>query len=48
MIRVLVLFILLPAISFAGDKQYGSVVISEVTSIYDADTFRVSIEGYLL
>ena len=27
-------------------KNYGSVVVSEVTSIYDGDTFRVNIEQY--
>ena len=27
-------------------KDYGSVTVSEVTSIYDADTFTVNIEGY--
>jgi len=27
-------------------KDYGNVTVSEVTSIYDADTFRVNIEGY--
>ena len=28
------------------DTTYGSVVVSEVTSIYDGDTFRVNLEGY--
>ncbi len=27
-------------------KRYGSAVVSEVTSIYDGDTFRVNLEGY--
>jgi endonuclease YncB( thermonuclease family) len=27
------------------NKDYGSVIVSEVTSIYDGDTFRVNIEG---
>ncbi len=27
-------------------KDYGNVTVSEVTSIYDADTFRVNIKGY--
>ena len=30
----------------AADKRYGSVVVDEVTSIYDADTFRVNIKGW--
>lgn len=28
------------------DKDYGSVLVSEVTSIYDGDTFRANIQGY--
>ena len=34
---------------FAGNlcaKEYGSVTVLEVTSIYDADTFRVNIPGW--
>jgi endonuclease YncB( thermonuclease family) len=34
---------------FAGNlcaKEYGSVTVLEVTSIYDADTFRVNIVGW--
>ena len=30
----------------AADKRFGDVVVSEVTSIYDADTFRVNIKGW--
>ena len=37
---------MMPTISFSADEQYGSVIVSEVTSIYDADTFRVNIKGY--
>lgn len=28
------------------DKVYGNVVVDEVTSIYDADTFRVNIKSW--
>lgn len=28
------------------DKTYGCIVVTEVTSIYDGDTFRVNIDGY--
>ena len=39
--------LLLCLLSFtASAKDYGSVTVKEVTSIYDADTFRVNIEGY--
>lgn len=30
----------------ANAKDYGNVTVKEVTSVYDADTFRVNIEGY--
>ncbi len=29
-----------------SNKNYGSVVVTEVTSIYDGDTFRVNIQEY--
>jgi len=29
-----------------SNKNYGSVVVSEVTSIYDGDTFRANIKDY--
>ncbi|VAW60623.1 Thermonuclease [hydrothermal vent metagenome] len=44
---LVVLFLLTGALSVnAGKKIYGNVVVSEVVSIYDADTFRVNIEGW--
>jgi len=42
-------FMLLILVSFsinAAEKEYGNVIVKEVTSIYDADTFRVNIEGW--
>lgn len=30
----------------AAGEQYGSIEVQEVTSIYDADTFRVNIRGW--
>lgn len=39
----LFLLILLPTLALA---QYGSATVNEVTSIYDADTFRANIEGW--
>lgn len=42
-------FILLTICSFLyaeTDKNYGEVIIQEVTSIYDGDTFRCNIKGY--
>lgn len=36
----------LSSVVFAADKQFGDVVVSEITSIYDADTFRVTIKGW--
>ena len=29
-----------------SDKEYGSAFVSEVTSIYDGDTFRANLAGY--
>ena len=41
------LSLLLCLLSFTvSAKNYGSTMVKEITSIYDADTFRVNIEGY--
>jgi len=46
-LRIIILFLIsLTASASFKDKIYGSVFVSEVTSIYDADTFRVNIKGY--
>ncbi len=34
------------AIAGIKNKTYGTVTVSEITSIYDGDTFRCNIEGY--
>ncbi|CZF85390.1 thermonuclease family protein [Grimontia marina] len=39
------LLLILPAHTHAK-KQYGIATVSKVTSIYDADTFRVNIDGW--
>jgi micrococcal nuclease len=47
MIRILITLLLLaPLGAKAAEETYGSVTISEVTSIYDADTFRANIPGW--
>ena len=39
--------LLLCLLSFSATaKNYGNATVTEVTSIYDADTFRVNLEGY--
>ena len=43
--RILILIFSLLSFSINA-KDYGNVTVSEVTSIYDADTFTVNIEGY--
>lgn len=46
---VFLLFLsLLSVHSFAGikDKNFGSVTVDEITSIYDGDTFRCTIKGW--
>lgn len=46
-IRLLVLLLLALLLApLANAKHYGSAVVERVTSIYDADTFRVDIEGW--
>lgn len=43
--RVVLLFIL--TISFLYSKQtYGNIIVDEIVSIYDGDTFRVNINSY--
>ena len=45
----LTLILILISISIhtnAKPKEYEIVIVEEVTSIYDADTFRVNIKGY--
>ena len=44
-LRILTLIFSLLSFSIHAN-DYGDVTVSEVTSIYDADTFRVNIEGY--
>jgi len=48
MIKLLLFILLIPIVSTAGinDKNYGSVIVTEVTSIYDGDTFRANLTGY--
>ena len=42
-----VITILLCLLPFSvSAKDYGNATVKEVTSVYDADTFRVNIEGY--
>jgi len=37
------IFIFFSFATYAAKKEYGTVIVDEVTSIYDADTFRVNI-----
>ena len=41
-----ILFISVIPLAALADRTFGSVTISEVTSIYDGDTFRANIPGY--
>ena len=44
---IAVLFITCISITVsAKDKSYGNATVSEITSIYDGDTFRANIKGY--
>lgn len=42
----LIVCVFIPSQVVAGDQQYGDIKISDVTSIYDADTFRVNIASW--
>lgn len=49
MIKPLVLFMVFFCFfhqAAAGDITYGSVMVKDVVSVYDGDTFKVNIEGY--
>ncbi|MTI11958.1 thermonuclease family protein [Sansalvadorimonas verongulae] len=44
-----VLFIVITLFSLTGtasDKDYGTAIVEELISVYDADTFRVHISGW--
>ena len=43
--RLFILLLCLLSFSVTA-KDYGNATVSEVTSIYDADTFRVNLSGY--
>jgi len=42
----LIVYVFIPSLVVAGDQQYGDIQITDVTSIYDADTFRVNIASW--
>lgn len=45
--RSLILFLALTVVSAAANSEtYGNAIVSEVTSIYNADTFRANIAGW--
>lgn len=41
-----IILLLFPFILNANANNYGSIYINEITSIYDADTFRVNIKDW--
>jgi len=43
---LVVLFMLTVSAGVAANKRFDDVVVSQVTSIYDADTFRVDIDSW--
>ena len=47
-ITALIILILFASIATTGitDKNFGSVIVTAITSIYDGDTFRCNIDGY--
>ena len=46
-ISFLIIFIFLFQFSYAsGKKTYGNVIVKDIVSVYDGDTFKVNIKGY--
>jgi len=45
-ILVFLTFLSVPAIAGIKDKNFGSVKVDEITSIYDGDTFRCTIKDW--
>lgn len=48
LVNTVLLAAAVPMAAWAGadDQNYGNAVVSEITSIYDADTFRVTIKRW--
>jgi len=46
MYRIYVFLLLFPSLVIAADKTHSSVIVDEVISIYDGDTFRVTIHAW--
>jgi micrococcal nuclease len=44
--KVLYFLVLFPPIMWASEKHYGDAVVSEVSTIYDGDTFFANIKDY--
>ncbi len=44
--KLFVVLLLFSSLTLGAEKHFGDVLVSEVTSIYDADTFRVNIRGW--
>ena len=45
LLSLAILALVSPATAW-GEKPFGSVRVDEITSIYDADTFRANIRGW--
>ena len=43
---ILIFFIIFQFSYAGGKKTYGDVIIKDVISVYDGDTFKVNIKGY--
>lgn len=46
LVTVLSLGIYFPTFAGINDKNFGNITVDEVTSIYDADTFRANIKAW--
>jgi micrococcal nuclease len=43
---IILVLCITPLLLMAKDVSYGNATVSEVTSIYDGDTFRANIQGF--
>lgn len=44
--RIAIIFLLFCQLSFAEEKTYGDIIVDRVTTIYDGDTFYVTVKKW--
>ena len=46
MLKPLLFSLLVLPLTTSGKEDYGTIVVSNIVSVYDADTFRVNVSGW--